>query len=161
MKELFKSLRDTLAAVQNIEWSDYDMGQLDDPKPPVSWPCALFSFDSGDYESISATNDTGTIAIEIVLGFLVRERTHSKAVEMYSDQALAHIDTVEEVRKALTGLTGSSFAALGYKGFTKDKRSDYRVWRLRFECEHYPEPPQTAYTTMTPQPGFCLHLDTE
>ena len=159
MKELFKALRDIIAAVTAIQWVDYDLGQLDVEPPPVSWPCALFSFNSGDYESISAANDTGTIAIEVVVGFRLHERTHSKAQESFSDLALEHIDTVEDVRIALSGLTGTSFAPIGYKGFKKDSRSDYRVWRLRFECEHFPAPPDSPYNLMAPQPNFCVHPD--
>lgn len=148
-----------MAAVAPIKWVDYDLGQLDQTTPPVSWPCALFSFNSGDYESISTQNDTGTIAIEVVLGFKVLERTHSVAQESYSDQALEHIDTVEAIRIAVSGLSGLSFSTIGYKGFTKDKRSDYRVWRLRFECEHFATPAPPTHTLADPQPGFCVHPD--
>jgi hypothetical protein len=157
MKVLFKAIRDTLASVNGIRWADTDMGQLDQATPPVSWPCALFSLASGQYEPISAALDTGQLSVEVVVAFRLRERTHSKAVEAYSDEALSHIDTVDAVRLALTGLSGPEWDGLQYNGFNQDKRSDFRVWRLRFSCQHYPPPGASNYTDADPQPGFCVH----
>lgn len=157
MKVIFKTLRDTLGGVPGIRWADVDMGQLDEATPPVSWPCALFSFQSGQYQPISAANDTGDLQIEVVVGFRLRERTHSRAQEVFSDQALEHMDTVDAVRLALTGLSGPEWDGLQYGGFSQDKRSDYRVWRLRFSCQHYPPPGGSNYTDADPQPGFCVH----
>lgn len=161
MKALFKAVRDTIATkVTVIKWVDYDLGQLDADPPPVSWPCALFSFTSGDYTNVSPTNTEGVVQIEVAIGFRLRERTHSKADPTFSDQALEHIDAVEEVRIALTGLSGTSFATLQYRGFQKDKRSDYRVWRLRFECTDFPTPPESPYQPWQGAgPDFCVHPD--
>lgn len=157
MKIIFKALRDTLAGVSGIRWADVDMGQLDLDTPPVSWPCALFSFPSGQYEPISASLDTGGLNIEVVVAFRLRERTHSRAQEAFSDEALTHIDTVDAVRLALSGMAGPEWDGLQYLGFSQDKRSDYRVWRLRFSCQHYPPPGGSNYTDADPQPGFCAH----
>lgn len=161
MKEIFKKIRDTAAAVPGIRWADFDLGQLDAETPPVSFPCALVGFSSGDYTLIGQDGNIGSVLIEIALAFRLRERTHSVATESFSDEALEHIDMVEAVRIALTGLEGDTFTSLTYLGFAADRRADLRVWRLRFACEHYPAAPDSPFQPLEDGVEVDLCLDPE
>ncbi|MBV6442739.1 MAG: hypothetical protein EPGJADBJ_04463 [Saprospiraceae bacterium] len=161
MKEIFKTIRDTAAAVPGIRWVDFDLGQLDTSPPPVSYPCVLVGFTSGDYTLLAQDANTGTVNVEAVLAFRLRERTHSVAPESFSDEALEHIDLIEAVRIALTGLEGDTFTGLEYRGFSKDRRADLRVWRLRFACEHYPAPPESPFKPLPDGVSVGLCLDVE
>lgn len=165
MKDVFTSIQNKITqSVPAIRWTDFEMGQLNDPKPPVSWPCALIDFSANTVEPGSDLSVTEKLSVEITLGFKLRERTHSKTQAIYKDEALEHLDTVEAVRTALEGLAGQSFAGLTYTGFTRDRRSDYRVYRLTFAVLHYPESPESPYVPWTDAPGavgagpdFCIH----
>lgn len=156
MKAIFKAVQDRITAnVPAVRWVDFDLGQLDQEKPPVSYPCALIGFNSGEYTALGMSSSLGTITLEIAVAFQLRERTHSVADQQYRDEALTHLDTVDAVRVALEGLLGANFTAMNYLGFSNDRRADLRVWRLRFICEHYPQAPEPPFE---PLPDG-VHLD--
>src|SRR5690349_7046677 len=135
MKEVFNSIQAKLmASVTAIRWVDFDLGQLDVDPPSVSWPCALIDFYAATVDPSSEATSTETLSIEITLGFRLRERTHSKAEASFKAEALAHLDIVEAVRVAVDGLNGTTFGPINYSGFTRDRRSDYRVYHLNFNC---------------------------
>jgi hypothetical protein len=162
MKAIFTAISAQIVAqVAAIRWVDFDLGQLDTEKPPVSFPCALVGFSAGDYIAIGQDASIGTVGVEIVVAFQLRERTHSKASAPFRDEALEHLDTLDAVRIALEGLDGNTFKALTYLGFSNDKRPDLRVWRLRFSCEHYPAPPESPFQPLPGglEVGLCLHPD--
>lgn len=162
MKVIFKTIQDTITAqVTAVRWVDFDLGQLDTEKPPVSFPCALVGFDSGDYTMLGQDANIGAVFVEIALAFQLRERTHSVATETYRDEALGHIDVVDAVRVALTGLDGDTFHALTYLGFSNDRRADLRVWRLRFSCAHYPAAPDSPFQPLPDGGEVDLCLDVE
>jgi len=166
MKAVYQAISARITAqVPAIRWVDFDLGQLDATPPPVSWPCALIDFAGDTVEQFGDNAGAETLAIEVVLGFRLRERTHSKTTETFRDEALEHLDTVEAVRTALEGLSATTFTPLAYNGFDRDRRSDYRVYRLRFACSRYPAPPPDTYLPWTDAggegegPGFCIHPD--
>lgn len=167
MKDVFTAISDKIAAsVPAIRWVDFDLGQLSQEKPPVSWPCALVDYSANTVEPGADLTVTETLSVEITLGFKLRERTHSKAQATFRDEALEHLDTVSAVRAALEGLSGDSFSGLTYTGFTRDRRADYRVYRLTFAVLHYPEAPDSPFVPWEDAPGsvganpdFCIHTD--
>ncbi|MCA0234935.1 MAG: hypothetical protein LCH81_00980 [Bacteroidetes bacterium] len=165
MKEIFTAFQARVASnVTAIKFTDFDLGQLDLPNPPVSFPCALLSFTGSTASVVGAENDEETMVVEIAIAFRLRERTHSAAQQTYRDEALTHMDTVELVRQALSGLSGTTFTALRYKGFTLDRRADLRVYRQRYEVSSYPEPASAGDPQYVPWPNptgpdFCVHPD--
>lgn len=169
MKEVYTAIRDKInTTVPAIRWVDFDLGQLDEDAPPVSWPCALVDYSANTVEPGADLTVTETLSVAITVAFKLRERTHSKTNPTYSDEALGHIDTVMAVRQALEGLAGASFSGLTYTGFTRDRRSDYRVYRLTFAVLHFPEAPDSPYipwqdvpATVGIGPDFCIHPDVQ
>lgn len=162
MKEIFKSISDRIAyQVAAIRWVDFDLGQLDQETPPVSWPCALVGFNSGEYLPLGQDGTLGEVIIEIVVAFQLRERTHSRAATSYRDEAISHLDTVDAVRIALTGLKADSFGPLTYLSFANDRRADLRVWRLRFAGQHAPMAPDSEFEPLPDDIEVDLCLDPE
>lgn len=161
MKEIFTVIQNAVADLDGIRWVDFDLGQLDQEKPPVSFPCALIGFDSGDYSLIANDANVGTVRVEVALAFRLRERTHSITEQQYREEGLEHLDTVEAVRVQLTGLSGDTFQGLEYLGFSNDRRADLRVWRLRFACAHYPEAPDSPFEPLPDDVTLDLCLQTE
>ena len=160
MKEVFQSIADKLqSAVPAIRWTDFDLGQLQQEKPPVSFPCALVGFPGAVYVSIGPTATEGELTIEITLAFRVWERTHSVNSPVLQAAALEHLDTLEAVRLALTNLEGDTFSALHHTGTTQSPTPDPRTWRLRFACAHYPAPPAAQYVPWADSGAVTAHPD--
>jgi hypothetical protein len=162
MKNVFKEIQTKIAAaVPAIRWVDFNLGQLNEEKPPVSWPCLLVGFGSASYSRLGPTQDVGELNVEITLGFLLRERTHSKNTENYRDEALAHLDTVDAVIVALKGLSGDTFTDMQLVSTANDQRADYRVYRLGWTVVHYPAPPESPYVPWDEDAAgpldFCVH----
>lgn len=162
IKEIYKAIQTAIATnATAIRWVDFNLGQLDQETPPVSWPCVLVGFGAAEYEQLGLNTDVGTQNVEIVVGFKLRERTHSKAADAFQAEALTHLDTVDAVRLALKSLTGDTFTDMQLKGTSNDQRADYRVYRLQFTVVDYPAAPDSPYQpwdedTMGPL-DFCVH----
>ncbi len=166
MKEVFNAVQAKITAdVTAVRWVDFDLGQLDAAPPPVSFPCALIDMYASTVEPTSDATTTETLVVEVTIGFKLRERTHSKAATNFKDEALGHLDVVDAVRAALDGLSGSTFNAMTYSGFTRDRRADYRVYHLTFTCSSFPPAAEDPYVPWVDGggigvgPGFCIHPD--
>jgi hypothetical protein len=165
MKEIFTAFQAAIAAqVPAVKFTDFDLGQLDVANPPVSFPCTLLAFTGSEISVIGTVNEEETVVIEVATAFRLRERTHSVANSTYRDEALTHLDTVEAVRLALSGLSGTTFTALQYRGFTLDRRADLRVYRQHFDTSYYAEPsgentPQYVPWPNPTGPDLCVHPD--
>ncbi len=161
MKAIYLACQAALAAkVPAIRWVDFDMGQLDQPTPPVSYPCVLIDFNSAQAVPTGENFSAEELTVEIAVAFQLRERTSSKTPTQYKDEALSHLDTLDLVRTSLEGLSGSYFAGMTYSSFTRDKRLDLRVYRLRFTCSNFPVAPDPQYVPWEgPGPDFCVHPD--
>jgi len=161
MKEIFKTLSDKIKTdVPKVRWFDFDLGQLEQEQPPVSWPCVLFSIQSGSFEQIASGGQQADLMIGIRLAFKVFERTHSVATS-FQNVGLQHIDTVEEVHRAFQGLSGTGFEALSRVGFATEPRADLRVYNLVYSCRYIDIPvnPFQPWDSVTsePKPDLCLN----
>jgi hypothetical protein len=172
MKAIYESVLTQIKdEVPAIRWTDFDLGQLDTEVPPVAFPCALVDISGAQVQQLGDAALAEQVAIEVTLAFRLRERTHSLAEDTFRDEALQHLDTVEALRAALTGLTAPAFAPIAYEGFSRDRRADLRVYRIRFACTRYPDdsgsagggdaflPWDEVTGTVGAGPGFCVHLD--
>jgi hypothetical protein len=138
-KELYQAISETLEAMQDancdpiFRWIDFDLGQLEEDTPPVSYPCALIGFDDlNDISDYTNGSQQGTQFVTIKLAFKKFERTHSKTTPQYREEALSHLDAVSLVHKALNNLEGECFNTLSRTGMSQDKRLDLRVYSLQY-----------------------------
>lgn len=131
-KLTFKEISAAVVGVTALRWVDFDLGQLEQPEPPVSFPCGLIGFDSATFVDLSGGAQQGTLVLSVRVAFRLFERTHSKTATPYRDEALAHLDTVRNVHAALQGLTGTNFSALSRTAYNNEKRADLRVYRMTY-----------------------------
>lgn len=137
MKDLFLAISDAIEDTGVIRWIDEDLGQLDSPTlPAVSWPCALISFQQGEWANLSAANQLGEPRIQVRLGFKLHERTHSRNTPAARASAVSYMDVVQAVHYALQGLSGPNFQGLSRLSFSTATRPDYRVWTLTYMCSY-------------------------
>ncbi|GAB1395803.1 MAG TPA: hypothetical protein PKN57_04570 [Saprospiraceae bacterium] len=53
MKDVFLTVKDKVATVEEVRFYDWDLGQLNDTPPPVSWPVVLFDYNEALVEELS------------------------------------------------------------------------------------------------------------
>ena len=131
-KLTYKEIAAAVAGVAAVRWVDFDLGQLEQESPPVSFPCVVIGFDSANYLDLSGVAQQGTMVLGVRVAFKLFERTHSKTSPSFQDEALGHLDTLQNVHAALQGLAGTNFGALSRTGFATEKRMDLRVYRMTY-----------------------------
>lgn len=141
MKELLDDVLAAVSAVTGIEWADMDLGQLEADPPPVSWPCVLIGLVDGQFDLLGGDDQLGEIRLSVRVAFRLRERTHTKANVTYRAEAMAHLDQVSAVHRALQGLSGECFKAMSRLSIRNERRPDYRVYEMIYSLV-YMEPAQ-------------------
>lgn len=145
MKALFLHISDTLAGI--VRWIDFDLGQLDQETPPISYPAVLVAFDAPQFLNLSAGAQQADTIITLRIAFKVWERTHSKAQESFREVGLAHLDTLASIHAALSGSNADTFSPLVRISMTNEQRADLRVYTLQYSTMLYdcPAPVYTAW----------------
>lgn len=128
------------AEVPEIRWVDFDLGQLDQEQPPVSWPCVLVGFDDSEFTDLSGNTQQGSWVIDLRVGFKLHERTHSHGAASYRAEALAHLDVVHKLHLAMQTASAECITDMTRTGIGKEKRADYRVYVLRYRVTAYEGP---------------------
>ena len=176
-KDLFQHISDQIETVKDtnnqplIRWVDFDLGQLDEENPPVSFPCALLTFgDVGDFLTYTDGAQQGTMTVTVRIGFKLRERTHSKVSPLYRGEALEMLNTVEAVHDALQGTDGENFGQIERSALRNERKTEIRVFELDYQVIiHTPSPtwkinggpyiPWKDLAGQPPLPAFCVHPD--
>lgn len=171
-KDLFLAISDKLATLVDengkpvFQWIDFDLGQLEEQTPSVSFPCALIDFEElSDIYTYVNGSENGTQAITIRLAFKKFERTHTKVPSLFQAEALAHLDAVALAHKALANLSGASFSTLARTGQSRNKRPDIRIYELYYGSRIFDDSgevikyvPYAQATGGSPaHPDFCAH----
>lgn len=166
MKEIFTGISAKLETeVTEIRWIDFDLGQFDQQElPPVSWPCVLIGFSDAPFQNIGEGGQLAEVGVYLLLGCKVMERTHSQANSTYRAQGLEHLDLIQDIHRAIDGLSGSTFTDLRRVNFQNVSRADFRIYRLEYRCLFCDVPPSDyepwdEATVDTPSEGVELGLD--
>lgn len=104
--QLLIDIQTRLAAqVNEIKWTDQDLGQLEhfEYKPSVSFPCALIDFAQANYSALAENAQIGDIAIQIRLGFAPFSASNNVAPTNVREKALSFYDIEQKVFEALMG----------------------------------------------------------
>lgn len=161
MKELFLHISDRLTTdVPTIRWIDFDLGQFDGGQnPPVSFPAALVAFEQASYVPLSAGKRTARQAFRLRIGFVLRERTHSKTESSFRSDALEHLDVIEAAKNALVGTSSGAFSGIRLDGQSNEQRADHRIYQLSFSCQIWEEPTDPTYKPVPEYPNATLPLE--
>jgi hypothetical protein len=164
MKVIFEAIQNKLDTdVTALQFIDFDLGQLEqEPLPPLDYPACLISFGESPFIDFGQLSQQATMLINIRLAFRVFERTHNIAQAQYRAIGLSHLDTIEAVKWALHGLSGTDFTELSHRGFSTEPRADLRVYSLTFETLLTVTPPTQPYVPWADAggagagPDFCV-----
>lgn len=162
MKELFIAISDKLQTdVADLRWIDFDLGQLEQENlPPVSFPCALIGLEEAIFEDLSQNGQQAEMIINIRVAFKVFERTHNKVPENFRLVGLAHLDTIDAINTALSGLAAGGASGLKRTSVIQEKRADLRVYTLSYSTL-YTDIPESPYVPPETLPGFCIDAQFE
>ena len=102
MKNIFLDIQNHLTSeVPSLRYIDKNWGQLNEPQPPVQFPCALLDIDSVDYSQLTDRDRVATASVSVVIASQTIIRTSAKAPS--KEEAYAVMDTLEAVMQALEG----------------------------------------------------------
>lgn len=145
IKAIYKHIASCIEQVPEIRWVDIDLGQLDMVPPPVSWPCVLISFTESEHLDLLQKYQQGLYVVELRVGFRLRERTHTKAAQVYRDEALAHLVTLDRLHKALHHTSAPCITQVRRTAIENTLRGDYRVYIMRYAVVAYDGPDDPEY----------------
>lgn len=133
-KTTFKEITAKILEVAAVRWVDFDLGQLEQEHPPVSYPCVLVGLGNSPVFSSSGTIDQVELSITIRVAFKLYERTSSVNSDTYRDAALVHLDTLADIHAKLNGLSGTNFNTIGRVDYwNNEKRADIRVYSATYQ----------------------------
>lgn len=132
---IFLALQSRIAGqVPAIKYIDQDIGQLKQPRPPVSWPCVLLDFEDFTCTNLAGNVQVATGTIVLRLGFAPWSGTAQYTPGTSAAQALGYYELEWALHKTLQGWhPGPEFGALTRTATTTQKRTDsYRVREIRY-----------------------------
>lgn len=139
MKELYEAIATRLLdEVEEIACVDIEQGQLsaldENNRPVLPLPCALIDIAYTNCEDQGGDMQLVKARIVVRLAFPVQQPTDSLSVDRRREAALAYMDTVDEVYKALQGYDSDNFSPLSRISMTPDNRyRGIKVMNLTFE----------------------------
>jgi hypothetical protein len=134
-----------------VRFIDFDLGQLNDPTPPVSYPCLLIDFtDTSDFFNYTDKSQRGTQTVQLTIAFKRFERTNNLVNPLVRDQALAMLDAVEAIHQIVQNTEGPCFGRLTRTGVSQAQRADLRVFTLTYTCSVETEAPTTGAGVYVP-----------
>ncbi len=115
MKKLYLKILELLAAVTELKFIEQDLAQLQQERPPVSFPCALIKINvsgTDDFDSLYQRKD---LSFEITLVFKYFGESNSLAPVEQREKALEFHSVVEKVYRALQGYEDVDFEPFSLK----------------------------------------------
>jgi hypothetical protein len=139
MKDIFLAIQTAVkTAAPSFRHIDFDLGQLDQETPPVSYPCLLVGFNDDDnWMNIGGGVQKGGISVTVKMAFKILEKTSSVIAAPIQAQALSHLDTAKLAHKAIQFLEGENFTKLSRSGIGNENRSDLRIYYYTYTCTYY------------------------
>ncbi len=163
---LFLLLQAKLATIANGEQPafrhiDFDMGQLDEETPPITYPAILIDFDQFNWQDMAENCKIGEGPITLKLVFAPYSGTSNITNPTFREKGLTYFELEKKVKSALDGWCpdGNGYSPLDYESVTTDKsRTDLRVRAMTFSIgiEDYSD--QTTFTKTPFTPNINTQL---
>jgi hypothetical protein len=135
-----------LAKVPELQWIDYDWGQLNDESPAIAYPCALIDISFPDCKTLAegpeATEQLVNATITIKLAFQPFGDSRAGINADVQNIGLKPLDTVALVHKKLQAWGGNgTFAGLSRRRAGSTPRRDrLKVYTIIYETTFINEP---------------------
>lgn len=113
MKALFDKIEELLKPIEGFNWIDIDLGQMSIEKPPVAFPCALYSADADRSVDISEIEELCHVSIEVkIVTDPMGLSTNSKAPKYIKDKAKLHLELADKVWNTLKGYSDENISGI-------------------------------------------------
>ena len=164
-KDIFNAILDALTNVEAIRYVDFDLGQLDEAPPTVSFPCVLIQFGSSD-DVVSKYNgqQEGTMQMTVKIACKLNERTANITPSVTRNAALSHLDIFADVHLNIEGLEGDTFGKITRTGFDgSQSKPGIRIWENVYNVPFMEVASNAhkfgAWKNTTPAPTSLPNLD--
>lgn len=146
--------------VPELKWIDQELGQLEQERPTVAFPCALIDFNEWSYEDASEAIQFASGVVSLRLAFPAWSNTNDKTATLWKEKGLAFYDLEWRIYQALHGWKptlpsiGGVGGGYGYMmrmtTNTEEREDNIRVRVLRFSCNFEDFSAQPQYQRGTP-----------
>jgi hypothetical protein len=137
MKEMLQAVMAKLKKdIPQLRWVSINVGQMNVESPPVEFPCALVDVPRMLYKNLSTCGSyqSKELTVEVELYFIVRASAAMSAPELVREQALEHLDIMEQVYIALHRFRYGDYSPLECTGIARGKEYYPRNVTLTFSC---------------------------
>ena len=137
MKEILQAVMAKLKhSIPQLRWVSVNVGQMNTENPPVDYPCALVDIPRMQHRSLTSCGSyqSKELTIEVELYFIVRASANMSAPDAVREQALEHLDVMEQVYAALHGFRYGDYSRFECAGITRGKEYYPRNITLSFTC---------------------------
>jgi|SRR5690625_1562201 len=165
-KTLFLALQERiLQQVPEIRYIDQDLGQLNEERPPLSYPAILIDFSNFNYENLAEHKQTAEGIVVLKLIFDIYSNSNNLSPESVKDKALSFYDTEWKIYKVLQAwkpedTTWSYGYMLRTSVVTEGHYIGLRVRNLQFSITFEDNKAQLQYDNTTlPAPDINVEED--
>lgn len=109
MEQLYEKLLELLGTIPELKWIDLDVGQLQEEKPPVIYPCALIEIDMPQCDDIQDKIQQVRGTFKITYVFKAYGETNNKTDQPKRSNALTYFKTPKDGYKKLQGFGNDNF----------------------------------------------------
>lgn len=133
MKQIFLSIQNRLAEIEELSYIDKDWGQLQYEQPPVQWPCALIDVANIDYTQQGNGAQTAQASITITVADTIPATSSYQSPTREDSYAI--IDLLEEIHQKLQLFSnGSTYNPLMRTNLQKTMATaDYEVYQMSYK----------------------------
>lgn len=110
MKEIIDSAKTQLETGNFLKHIDEDYGQLDFVNPPVKWPCALISINTGVFDNLGMdksltpkNRQMGDFTVDFRVAVLKLSPGNVKATNQQKENNLRIFDVLQDVHNLIQG----------------------------------------------------------
>lgn len=137
--------------IPELRWIDQELGQLEQERPTISYPCVLIDFADWQYEDTGEAIQMADGVVNIRLALGAWSNTNSKTATMWKEKGLSFYDLEWRIYQALHGWKPEHYGYLMRQSVSTEEREDnIRVRLLRFSCSFEDFSAQPQYQRAKP-----------
>ncbi|SKB63617.1 hypothetical protein SAMN05660477_00402 [Soonwooa buanensis] len=119
MKKLYLQLLELFSEITEIKYIDLNYGQLQEEKPPLSYPAVLINLSSQTIDDVQDVFQILSGQMELTVVYKMAGESNGNAPKETQEFALRYLDLSEKIYKKLQG-----FEANGFDSFTRNSIRD-------------------------------------
>lgn len=111
MEDLYNKIVELLQEIPELKWIDLDVGQLNEPTPSVTYPCALIEIDMPKTDDIQENTQQVSARFKITIAVKAYGETNGKTAIEKRSNALSYFKIANNCFKKLQGFGNENFYA--------------------------------------------------